>query len=292
MLMEAMKPQSISLKHAAIAVLLGLNIYVWISIFHVPAARLRVSVLDVGQGDSILVQGATGIQMLIDGGPDHSVLRKLPKEIGFFDRSIDLVVETHPDKDHIAGLSDVFDRYAVSYFMSPGVPNDTSPTRALEHAVSSEPGAQAFTARRGMRIHLGGGAYADVLYPDRDMPAGETNDGSVVMRLVYGNTSFMLTGDLSSKIEDHLVAIDRGEGNLASTVLKAGHHGSKYSTDDAWLAAVRPEIVAISAGKDNSYGHPSPETLARIKSEGARILSTIDNGTLHFVSDGVSVSFR
>jgi competence protein ComEC len=230
--------------------------------------------------------------MLVDGGPDHSVLRQLPKEMHFFDRSIDLVVETHPDKDHIAGLTDVFDRYRVSYFMSPGIPNDTATAKGLEHAVSVEPGVHAFTARRGMRIHLGGDAYADVLYPDHDVSHGETNVGSVVMHVVYGKTSFMLTGDAPSDVEAHLIALDGADGELSSTVLKAGHHGSKYSTSDAWLAAVMPQTVAISAGANNTYGHPNPETIERIKKEGARIVSTIDSGTLRFVSDGTKVLSR
>ncbi len=102
----------------------------------------------------------------------------------------------------------------------------------------------------------------------------------------------MLTGDLPSTQEDYLVALDAVDSNLKSDVLKAGHHGSKYSTDDAWLAAVHPSMVAISAGKDNTYGHPNGETIARIKNEGARILSTIDSGTLHFVSDGTAVVYK
>ncbi|CAN5763488.1 hypothetical protein BH11PAT2_BH11PAT2_03160 [soil metagenome] len=282
----------LTLKYAAFAVLIGLNGYVWFTYLYTPPPRLRVSVLNIGQGDAILIQGPTGIDMLVDGGPDHSVLRQLPKELGLFDRSIDMVVETHPDKDHIAGLADVFSRYRVANFMSPGIPNNTGPTLALEHAVATEPGVHAFIARRGMRIHLGGSAYADVLFPDRDESAQKaTNDGSVVMHVVYGATSFMLTGDLPSTLEDYLVTLDTGDGNLHSDVLKAGHHGSKYSTDDAWLAAVHPSIVAISAGKDNTYGHPNTETIARIKNEGARILSTIDNGTLHFVSDGRNVAY-
>jgi len=266
--------------------------YACFASFHSPAPTLRVSVLDIGQGDSILVQGPTGIQMLVDGGPDHSVLRQLPKEMGLLDRSIDLVVETHPDKDHIAGLTDVFERYRVSYFLSPGIPDDTQTAQGLARAVEEEPGVHQLIARRGMRIHLGGGAYADVLYPDHDVSHGETNEGSIVMRVVYGSTSFMLTGDAPSDVEDHLIALDENDGELPVTVLKAGHHGSKYSTDDAWLAALHPQYVAISAGANNRYGHPNPETIARIKDEGARILSTIDSGTLRFVSDGASVSFR
>jgi competence protein ComEC len=277
----------LTLKYAGFAVLLGLNAYVWSLFLYVPAPHLTVAVLDIGQGDSIYVEGPTGIQMLVDGGPDHSVLRQLPKEMRFFDRSLDLMVETHPDKDHIAGLTDVLGRYQVSYFMSPGIPGSTATAQGLEHAVSQEPGMRSLTARRGMRIHMGGGAYADVLYPDHDVSKGETNEGSIVMHVVYGKTSFMLTGDAPSDVEAHLIALDSAQ--LPSTVLKAGHHGSKYSTSDAWLVAVKPQTVAISVGANNSYGHPNQETIGRIKDEGAQILSTIDQGTLHFVSDGAQV---
>ncbi|HEV7121494.1 MAG TPA: MBL fold metallo-hydrolase [Candidatus Paceibacterota bacterium] len=275
---------------ALILVLVAINFAVWQSVLLQHAGTLRVSVLDIGQGDSILVQGPTGIQMLIDGGPDHSVLRELPREMGLLDRSIDLLVETHPDKDHIAGLAYVLQQYAVSYFMSPGIPNSTAVTYALNDAVKNEKGLQSFTARRGMRIHLGSGAYADVLYPDQDVSHLETNEGSVTMHIVYGSTSFMMSGDLPSDKEEYLVGLDGADGNLKSDVLKAGHHGSKNSSSDAWLAAVHPSIVAISAGKGNTYGHPNPEAIARIKNEGAQIASTIDSGTLDFISDGKTIT--
>jgi|SRR6185437_652692 len=251
--------------------------------------ELRVSVLDIGQGDSILLEGPTGIQMLVDGGPGRVVLGPLTREMPFFDRSLDMVVETHPDKDHVGGLPSVFDRYRVSYFMEPGIPNDTDAANAVIEAGRNEPGIVHVLARRGMRIALGGGAYADVLYPDRDPSKLETNNGSIVLHVVYGATSFMLTGDLPSENEDWLIALDGEDGELKSDVLKAGHHGSHYSTDNAWLAAVHPAMVAISAGKDNSYGHPAPDTIARIQNEGAEIYSTIQSGTLHFVSDGKTV---
>lgn len=259
------------------------------ALFQHAAPGLHVSVLDIGQGDSILVEGPTGVQMLVDGGPDRSVLRELPKVMRLFDRSIDLVVETHPDKDHIAGLTDVLARYSVSYFMSPGIPGSTAIAKGLSEAVANEPDARTFIARRGMRIHLGGGAYADVLYPDRDVSNGPTNDGSIVMRVVYGKTSFMLTGDAPMSVEEHILMLDAHDGALPTTVLKAGHHGSKYSTGDAWLAALAPKMVAISAGKGNPYGHPNPEATERIKKEGARVLSTMDLGTMRFISDGLVV---
>ncbi|HEX7651354.1 MAG TPA: MBL fold metallo-hydrolase [Candidatus Paceibacterota bacterium] len=258
-----------------------------------PASHeLRVSVLDVGQGDSILVQGPTGNTMLIDGGPDRTVLARLGEELGPLNRSLGLVVETHPDSDHITGLASVLANYRVAGFMEPGFLPATGISQELADDVEANPAIGHITARRGMRIDLGGGAYADVLSPDRDPEGEDTNEGSVVMHLVYGSTSFMLTGDLPSTHEDWLLSLDADDGELPTTVLKAGHHGSKYSTDDAWLAALHPGIVAISAGKDNRYGHPNPETLARIGAEGAAVLSTIDSGTLHFVSDGKTVTYK
>ncbi|MDB5265044.1 MAG: internalization-like protein competence protein ComEC/Rec2, competence protein ComEC protein [Parcubacteria group bacterium] len=271
----------------AVTLLVGVNIAVAALVIHPDSPNLKVSFLNVGQGDSILIQSPSGTDLLIDGGPDRAVLRELGKKLGLFDRSIDMVVETHPDKDHIAGLSDVLARYKVSTFMSPNVKNDTATFARLTDAVAKEPGLTNIIAKRGMRIHLGDGAYADVLYPDHDVSAlTETNDGSIVLHVVYGATSFMLTGDLPSTLEDKIITYDNNDGVLKSQVLKAGHHGSKTSTDAAWLAVVDPDTVVISAGRDNTYGHPAPDTLDRIRASGASILSTIDSGTITFVSDG------
>lgn len=278
--------------HLLFLALLGLNAFVFGSVLSAHPHELRVSVLDIGQGDSILIESPTGVQVLVDGGPGRVVLGALGKEMSLFDRSIDMLVETHPDRDHIGGLPSVFDRYRVSYFMEPGIPNDTGATVAVLRAAEAEPDVTRVLARRGMRLNLGGGAYADVLYPDRDPSKLDTNNGSIVLHVVYGATSFMLTGDLPSEQEDWLVALDGKDGGLKSDVLKAGHHGSHFSTDDAWLAAVHPSVVAISAGKDNTYGHPAPQTIARINNEGAKIYSTIESGTLHFISDGKTIEER
>ncbi|HVW71926.1 MAG TPA: MBL fold metallo-hydrolase [Candidatus Paceibacterota bacterium] len=275
----------------AAAILLVANLVIWSMVASSRPAGLQVSVLDIGQGDSILVEGPTGITMLVDGGRSGQTdLAQVGKELGLFDRYINLVVETHPDADHIGGLPAIFNRYQVGAFMEPGIPDDTSDAAALAAAASAELGVDHLIARRGMRIDLGGGAYADVLYPDRDPSKMDTNNGSITMHVVYGNTSFMLTGDLPSPVEDWLVQLDGTDGELPTDVLKAGHHGSKYSTDDAWLAALHPSMAAISAGVNNPYGHPAPETLDRIKNEGATIYSTLGKGTIHFVSDGANIS--
>ncbi len=272
-----------------VLLLIPLNVLIFNLALFPAEHTLRVSFLDVGQGDSILIQGPTGLRMLVDGGPDRSVVRELPKLLGPLQKTIDVMVETHPDKDHIAGLADVLEIYEVKNILSPGLPSDTNVYARLVSAAESEQGIQSYLARRGMRIHLGGGAYADVLYPDHDVSRLKaTNDASIVLHVVYGQTSFMLTGDMASLIEDELVREVAIE-DLASDVLKVGHHGSKYSTDEVWLREVSPSVAVISAGKGNTYGHPAPEVLGRIEKQGARILSTMDQGTITLVSDGVHV---
>jgi len=249
---------------------------------------LTISFLDIGQGDSILIQSPTGTKMLIDGGPDRSVLRELGSILWPWDRHIDVLVETHPDKDHISGLGDVLLRYRVDYFLESGVPDQTPTSEHVKQLADAEPGLTRLIIHRGERIDLGGGAYADVLFPDTDQSHQlVTNDGSVVLRVVYGSTSVMLTGDLPSTLEDHLVALDGAA--LKSDVLKAGHHGSRYSTDALWLKAVQPRYVVVSAEKDNRYGHPHADMLARVRDAGADVLSTIDRGTITFQSDGNTI---
>jgi competence protein ComEC len=143
-----------------------------------------------------------------------------------------------------------------------------------------------------MRLSLGGGAYADILYPDKDVTFLETNDASIVLRIVYGETEFMLGGDASSSVEDGIVFLYGKDGALQSDVLKANHHGSKHSTDLLWLSAVRPKLVVVSAGKDNSYGHPAPEMLERVEHIGARVVSTIEEGTIVITSDGETLTVK
>ena len=257
-----------------------------------PAPKgLTVSFLDVGQGDAILIEGPTGIQMLVDGGKDRSVLRELARVIGPLDRSIDMVVETHPDADHIGGLPGVFALYNVSYFLTPDRMNDTSFSEGLAAAVASETGQKEIVARQGMRIHLGDGAYADVLFPEGDVAKlRDTNDASVIMRVVYGETEFLLTGDAPAWVEDRIVSA-YGTA-LESDVLKAGHHGSRTSTGDNFLTAVDPAVVVVSAGTDNSYGHPHPDVLERVTVSGASVFSTAEEGTITFVSDGLTIKAK
>ncbi len=274
---------------ATIVVLLLVTICIWYAVLQGAHGKLKVSFLNIGQGDSIFIQSPTGAQVLIDGGPNRGVLRELSKVMPWFDRSIDLIIPTHPDADHVTGLIDVLARYQVSYVIQSSVLGDTDVWRTLEKSIESE-GSTNLTAMRGQVVDLGGGAYLEILFPDRLLPNVETNTASVVARLVYGDTSFMLTGDSPSEIEQYLVKLDAAD--LHVDVLKAGHHGSKNSSSLLYLGFVNPSVAVYSRGCDNKYGHPNPETISRMAQLSIPTLDTCKDGTVTFVSDGKTVSRR
>ncbi|MBP6881325.1 MAG: MBL fold metallo-hydrolase [Candidatus Pacebacteria bacterium] len=272
-----------------LALLLLMVIVWWPAAFaagHHPSNYLTVRFLDVGQGDAIHVETPDGYEMLVDGGPSAAVLRELAKERSFFDRLIDVVVATHPDTDHVAGLVDVFAQYEVDMIVETAAEHDAPAARAFEDAAGTA-GARRITAQSGQTIQLGSSTTVRILSPHGDSTDWENNTASVVVQVIYGDIEFMLTGDAPSSIEEYLAgAVGAG---LESEVLKLGHHGSKTSTSDKFLTVVQPQYAIVSAGKDNRYGHPHEEVLTRAGFAGARIVSTADQGTVTFESDGQRV---
>jgi len=253
------------------------------------AKKLTVAFLNVGQGDAIFIESPTGEQVLIDGGRDRTVLRELAYVMPWWDKNIDAVFATHPDADHIAGLVDVLERYDVADIFLSGVESDTPQHESLKHAVEDEvlAGAHEYLAQRGTVLDIGGGAYIEILFPDRDVSGLETNMASIVARVVYGDTAFMLTGDSPQAIEQYLVMLD-GEA-LKSTVLKAGHHGSKTSSSEEFVGYVSPEFGVFSRGCDNSYGHPHQETVDLFNRFEIPVMDTCTDGRVIFLSDGEKV---
>jgi len=267
---------------------------------------LTVAFLNVGQGDAIFIDAPNGNQLLIDGGPGKAVLRELSKVMPFYDRSIDVVIATHADQDHVGGLPNVLKKYKVNIFMESRVPGESSSYEELEKIIaerevsSSSPedraGIKKILARRGMLIDLGDGAILQILFPDRDPSGMDTNVASIVARLIYGDNEFLLTGDSPLAIENYLVSVvptsDIKVGSLESDVLKVGHHGSKTSTSQAFVSAVSPEYAIISVGKDNRYGHPNQEVLDTLTAFGTQILRTDQSGRVVFKSDGVNLGVK
>lgn len=249
------------------------------------AGRLSVHFLDVGQGDAIFIESPTGVQVLIDGGRDAAVLTGLAKEMSFFDRSIDMVIATHPDSDHVAGLVDVLARYQVATILRTENEGDSPASAAFDDAVPKEQATVVY-ARSGQVYDLGGGATLEVLFPESNPKDLESNTSSIVAQLRYGETEVMLTGDSPKSIEEYLV-LTRGE-HLQSDILKVGHHGSRTSTSELFLEAVAPQFAIISAEKDSRYGHPHVEVTDALFNARVTTYSTAEKGTIGFLSDGMT----
>ncbi len=250
---------------------------------------LHVAFLDIGQGDAIWIQAPNGRELLIDSGPDQSVIDRLGEEKNFFDRTIDVILATHSDADHIGGFPYVLDRFKVGTVVESEISSPTLIDRTFGQKVINEQ-ANKLTARSGERIILdkNHGVVIDILFPDQNPTGWETNEASIVARVSYGNTSFLLTGDSPSDVEDYLVKTYGPQ--LKSDVLKLGHHGSKTSSSDAFLQVVHPTTAIVSAGLGNKYGHPAPEVIERAESVNAQILETSQLGTIDCLSDGTTIT--
>jgi len=257
-----------------------ISIFVGVIVQASTPSPLRVSFLDVGQGDAILIQTPHGHTMLIDGGGSDRVLEKIAEQKNFFDKHIDVMVETHPDADHITGLISVLAKYKVDTIVTSPLGGHTGIFDELTKSISDED-ATIHVGAQGDEIIFGDGVVAHILYPGKKFYGNEkdTNDASVSMVITYGDTSILLTGDLPSTHEAKLLqkTLPRNV-----TIYKAGHHGSKYSSSEQLLSYIQPEYAIISAGKNNTYGHPSPEAMTRLQTYSQEILSTIDKGTITF----------
>lgn len=247
---------------------------------------LTVTFLNIGQGDSILIETPDGVQALIDGGPDATVLTELAAALPWFDRTLDLVLGTHTDKDHISGLVDVLKHYKVGTIITTENMGETLTAANFRKALKQE-GANIMMARAGQVYQLGASTTLVIFSPASDPSMLESNTASIVAQVRYGDTEFMLPGDAPQGVERYLASTYGNQ--LESEVLKLGHHGSKNSSANEFLAAVNPKFAVVSAGKNNTYGHPALETVARVKDHNIPLVSTIDQGRITFASDGKTV---
>jgi len=283
-----------------------LTVTVWLAVWgETPSRYLTVAFLDVGQGDAILITAPNKNQVLIDGGPNQAVIRALGQAMPFYDHSIDLVIESHPDQDHIGGLAEVFNRYQIAGFIEPAFVAETAVYKNLEQAVIKEKSAHLIAlpampahagqaGQAGTKIILSPGVYLEILSAKPAMlgPRGgkpDTNNSSIVAKLTYASTTFLFTGDLPVKLENQLASVEPAQ--IKADVLKVSHHGAKTSNSLAFFKAVKPEYAIISVGAKNRYGHPNPETLTWLNLTGAQILQTKDLGTITLKSDGQTVGF-
>ena len=247
-----------------------------------PDGRLHLTFFDVGEGEAILIQSPTGRQVLIDGGNDPElVLAHLGRTLSFWDRSLDLVIATHPDGEHVNGLPAVLADYRVGALITNGAASG-SPAWEEMLDLAGKAAVPLSPAVRGQTIDLGDGVLLEVLHPVAPR-AAEADDNSIVLRLRYGNATFLLMGDAGGDTEAEL--IESGL-LLPSLVLKAGDGGDRAGTTQDLLAAVAPQIVVFSVGEFNPHRHPYPRVLERIQARGCAIARTDELGTIHFTTDG------
>jgi competence protein ComEC len=267
-----------------IGVLALMVILAWIAAFQMPDGRLHVVFFDVGQGDAIFIQCPDGQQILVDGGPDPSaLLSRLGTKMPFWDRSLDLVILTHPQEDHLAGLVDVLARYEVGQVVDSGQECTTSTCQAWTEVIEKK-GIAHRRAEAGMVIDVGPHVRLDVLHPPARLlanTASDTNNNSVVVRLTYGQFSLLLTGDVQQEGERALLASGQP---LNSLVVKVPHHGADTSLTLPFLQAVNPQLAIISVGADNLFGHPDELTLEKL--EGTPTYRTDQQGNIEVVTDG------
>lgn len=265
------------------ALLIGvLSLLVALFIFHYqrPDGLLHLWLLNIGQGDAILIQTPSGKTILVDGGPGQTVTSELDAVLPFFSRRIDTIAITNPDKDHIEGFIGVLNHYEVGEVWMTGTNNRTSVMQHLLKLIREKNiPVRIVDESDDQTID---GVFIDVLFPFQpEFGINEhTNNYSLVMKVIYGENEILLTGDLEKEGEERLI---KAGANLKSDILKAGHHGSKTSSSTAFVKKVSPNYAAISAGKGNKYNHPSPEVLQRFGQLDMKVFRTDLDGRIEFI---------
>jgi competence protein ComEC len=275
-------------KKWVISPLLIAIILVWTAVFNMPDDKLHVSILNVGQGDAILIQTPNSQDILIDGGPSpQTISLELGKKLPFWDRTIDLVVLTQPQADHVTGLVEVLRNYKVQQAVEPGIAYSTNVYQQWLSLVQGK-GIKHEVAHAGQEINLGDGIKIEILHPPSFLLQSTSDDidnNGIVLRLSWNKVSFLFTADIGKDAEWYLIA---QRANLKSTVLKVAHHGSQTSTSAEFLAVVDPEAAAISVATDNKFGLPNTEVMDKLTKQlgSDRVYLTSSHGTIEFVTDG------
>lgn len=246
--------------------------------------RLEIVFLDVGQGDATLITTPLGKQILIDAGSlSGGVTTALAKYTPVSDRTIEMVVLTHPDLDHVGGMVDVLDEYHVEMVMHSGLLAGSDVYSYVGSRIMDK-NIPLITAHVGQVVNLEPGVSLHIYSPYDGINSMQANDHSVVMKLVYGERSVLLMGDATKYIENDLVSAYGKD--MVADILKVGHHGSQTSTSSIFLDIVQPQYGVISAGCGNRFGHPHAEVLVNLISAEVQVFDTCHDGDVMFVTDG------
>ena len=268
--------------------LICFNILAWIAVYDFSQLPfLKVIFFDVGQGDAGFIETPQRHQILIDGGPGVVILEKLAKSMPFYDRTIDLIILTHPEFDHLSGFNEVLKKYKVSKILWTGIVRDTAEYKEWKKLIEEEK-AEIFIAKAGQKIlwESETNNYMEVLYPFENLEGKvfeDSNNTSIISKLVFGKNSFLFTGDAYKNVEGELI---NKKAEIGSDVLKVSHHGSKTSSSEEFIKSVSPQIAVISAGIGNKYGHPHQEVLELLEKYDIKILRTDKDSDIKIISDG------
>lgn len=280
--------------------LISVVILIFFAYFSFNDGKLHLVICNVGQGDAIFIRTASKVDILVDGGPDKKVLECLSRHMPFWDRSLDVVILTHPDADHITGLIDVIERYRISYLFTQPNPGKTQIYELFTN-VLAEKKLSAKYVSRGDRFSIGGETSFKIIWPaspgtslggpasdeadqtNQNSSKSSLNRFSVITLVTHGKFSALLTGDAGSEIQDKIAS---SIGDI--DVLKVPHHGSKTGMSDYFLSLTKPELALISVGGNNKYGHPTKFILELLKNRRIKTLRTDKSGDIEVVSDGKS----
>lgn len=270
-----------------------MGLVLFFALIQLPDEKLHLIFCDVGQGDaSLIVKG--DFQMLIDTGPKNGgVMECLSKHVPFWDRSLEVFVNTHPQEDHLGDLAAVLNHYEIGEVVLSSEEPAGKNTQSVYKMIEANK-IKRVIAQKGDRLRYGE-LYFDVLWPAEKTSAAilgavsDDNAGSLVLVMGYPGFSALFTGDIGT---DQELALDESGVLTAVEVLKVAHHGSKYSSSMIFDEKVRPKWAVVSVGEKNSYGHPAPEILKRFDILGSSILRTDQNGEVEFVADGESYRLR
>lgn len=274
------------LRLSAVAVVTAAYLFVPLTSY---GPELRIDVLDIGQGDSILVTTPDHYHLLIDGGPDDTVTDQIDEVLPFWDRTIDIILPSHPQADHITGIADVLGRFKVNHYLDTPALADIAVYKKIKKEIVQYHVPENYFLT-GSTVSLDNDITLTSLWPPPTSDwqhVQDLNDVAEVFRLQYGPFTALFTGDAGANIDQKLLQAGQTQH---IDVLKVGHHGSKTGTDTAFLQAIHPEISIISVGADNRYGHPAPSTLAQLKSVGSQVWRTDQDGRVEVQVNKAGIS--
>lgn len=272
-----------TMKNIFVAFLCVATLLITREIFLLPDGKLHLHMFDVGQGDSFLIITPQGKHVLIDGGPNLKTLEHLGRHMPFFDRSLELVILTHPDSDHITAIPEISKRYTIENILLSGAVHNSGRYEELLHSViNSDTNVILPDPQKTITID---GVALDILWPPTEIfgtdPRSQNNQ-SIVIRMLYGHSSILFTGDIERQAERAILATG---ADIHADIMTAPHHGSKTSSSTGFILEVNPSLVLISAGRDNRYGHPHTEITDRYAALGIPIKTTPIHGTVSLEFD-------